>query len=463
MQSPTSPSTAINRSFIGTCSPVRIKRKRFPTQICMAQLKTPTSTNLNDSIFEKYYKVLSDQNEKDTLTQTDNLRLHRQKSWLRLHTEDTTLLSLRSMTDVQRKSFRALFDILDPTQSKIVSVKKLALLLKSFGADITMQKLLRVTRKNLKNTTNPQLTFIQFCALLLRNDIKVKLKDDSMRRINSLRYQRKQYIKNMQYIKDTPTEGQKRVIALRQKLNELNQSSSTQLRCKQSLLPKRYTNETHEYVIPISVFIQSWHRKQLINELEQNSYLSASTIRRTKQYVSKSGSSSTSSKRQLRISADDREDEGMLSQRMLLKSLDSAISREYLKSGKQMFSFDNIPYEHKKRELRKSYSMSVLRSKDFEIPSSSVTFGQALSNAMKSMNESVGDSSQCAMYSHSKNKEAMKYEITSSYNAVNPDALKECMSSPSFEGTRKTFKKTPAQRFLLRRNSTLPKLLLSYN
>lgn len=423
----------------------------------MAQLKTPTRKNLNDSLFEKYEQILSDQNTQNIIEQSDNLRLHRQKSWLRLHTEDNTLLALRSMTDIQRRSFRALFDILDPTQSGIVSVKKLTLLLKSFGADITMQKLLRVTRKNAKNSIS-QLTFIQFCALLLRNDIKVKLRDNSMKRINSLRYQRKQYIKDMEYIKDTPTEGQKRVIALRQKLNELKQSKEENKRSKQRLIPVKYTNDTREYVIPISVFIQSWHRKQLINELEQHSYLSASTIKRTKQYVSKSG---ISKRRRLDIPTK-AQNEGMLSQRMLLKSLDSAISREYLKSNQQIFSFDNIPYEREKKRMFKSYSTSVLDTKDFEIVSTSATFGQAVNNAIKNMNESM-DSEKIAMYSLSKNKEAIKYEINATCHALEPSTLKECMSSPSFEGIRKTFKKTPAQRFLLKRNSTLPKLLLSHN
>eukprot|EP01083_Nonionella_stella_P129609 393280_1 len=101
--------------FNGLCSPVRIKRKRFPTQICMAQLKIPSGSN--HSICDEYEATMFINDDKYKQKEVENLRLHHQRAWLARHTSDATLLSLRSMTNMQRKSFRALFDILDPHQS----------------------------------------------------------------------------------------------------------------------------------------------------------------------------------------------------------------------------------------------------------------------------------------------------------------------------------------------------------
>ena len=445
--------------FSGSCSPVRIKRKRFPSQICMAQLKTPNS-HTNQNIFDKYCDVLSDDEEEEKLGETENLRLHHQRSWLSLHTSDPTLLSLRSMTSYQRKSFRALFDILDNEKTGIVCLNKLKSLLCDLGAQITLSTLRRVCNQTYA-TKYPHLTFIQFCALLLRDDIRVRLRNTSMDRINHLRFERQQYLKNMQYIKDTPTESQQRIIDLRRKLDDLETRRNSKIDQREiNMLTSRTLNGSHEIAIPISVFIQSWHRKQLLKELEQKSYLSNKTMKRTETYVTKS-----TTNKQLQILTKSKSikfrnavDDCMSSRRMLLNTLDSAINREQVRSGKQVFSFDNVATMIAPKKLNKSYSASVLSSKQFDQPETK-PFGNAIKNAIKQIDNSLNEDFK--MYSLKKNKDAMKYEILSSYNTVNPSSLQSCFSSPSFEGVRKTSKKTPAERFLLKRNSTLPKLLIN--
>ena len=511
--------------FSGSCSPVRVQRKRFPKQMCMAQLKMPSSPKY--AILSIHHGIHdSSDSDEDQPDECDNLRLHRQKSWLSKRTADTTLLSLRSMTSLQRKSFRALFDILDSDKTGIVCLSKLAKLLQSLGADITLSKLLRVTETSYI-TKYPHLKFIQFCALLLRDDLKVKLRNKSMDRINKMRYERQQYIKNMQYIRDTPTEGQRQVIELRKKLDELEALSTKK---KENRLNhsnhgtsisnshrERYStnllNGTRVFQMPISVFIQSWHRKQLINELEQHSFLSNSTVHRTREYVSKSckaksgaakynisiqSAHSHKSGRPTALRTRELVEEGLLSRRNLINTLDSAIDRNYKcssntasrsrsRSKRQIFDFDvnKIPKTNPsssrlahsgslnalkaptpntgRHRLSKSCSEAVLKShlgshRQFAPSSTSSTrsFSKAVSRAMRQMHNSVQDD--CAMYSLTKSKEAVKHEV-SSCHALSPKTLKKCMSSPTFRGVRQSSTKTPAERFLLKRNSTLPRLL----
>ena len=441
----------------------------------MAQLESPTGKDENQTL-QQFYESSSDEEYDDDPAQIqeyrNNLRLHQQKSWLSKRTSDGTVLSLRSMTDLQRKSFRALFDILDSRRSGIVCLSKLALLLQSLGAVITLSKLMRQTHKSYI-TKYPHLTFIQFCALLLRDDLKVKLRNKSMHRINKMRYERQQHIKNMQYIKDTPTEAQRQVIEIRKLLDELEakqngtESANTAVRDASTSVgsSERSLRGTHEIVIPISVFIQSWQRKQLIHELEQQSYLSGATIKRTKRYVAES-----TSQRLLRIPTGSR-DEGLLSRRMLLNTLDSAIDRKYLhlhsdkgqRQQLQAFTFDNIcdaeTQKHKRRaqrrQLQKSYSSTSLCPKDFTLKTGR-SFSKAVSKAMKQIKDSVEED----LPMHSLRKKAiMKHEITSCA-ILRPETLRSCLGSPSFEGLRKTYKKTPAERFVLKRTSTLPRLLL---
>ena len=332
-------------SFREPCSPIRDNRTTFTKEIYMSSIKTPNNMYDDDDKLKKLISQKSSHKKIPMHIEYENLRLFAQQGWLSKHANDKTLLSLRSMTITQRNTYRALFDRLDTNKTGKVSLKQLCILLQSMNADIKFANLVSIIKHNNGYGRTYYLNFVQFCELLLRNDINIHikvLKNNANYKLNQLRKKR---LKDLQFIKcggslDTPTQSQQKVIELKRKLDNLNKiqnniknnndinnndnnisrnllsvpsniikkrrSSKQSKQSKQTSaqITSRSDKSSHsslsfkkfdrkmitktknsKYTMEIDKFISNWHRRELLKELKKHNYLTKKTVNVTMKYI----------------------------------------------------------------------------------------------------------------------------------------------------------------------------------